>query len=218
MARVRLCVCGSWFVGREGQAAHPRAPGQCLHFECRGAPARVRVWRCEGRPPLPHHFVCVEKFTLPTYVKGAPGSGQASRPTAQFIPFMDAKGQRHKVKGPLFNNPHSNPSTHKTRRAQLSRALPSALLARPTKPSGRTCLNSEPSLPPPRAFAHRKRRAPRLSERTTTSAAMTGVSPTSPASRREGFQLANPAARKSMNAQSYRTGSTRSNAHASACP
>ena len=54
--------------------------------------------------------------------KGAPG--QASRPTAQFIPFMDAKGQRHKVKGPLFNNPHSNPSTHKTRRAQLSfRAL-----------------------------------------------------------------------------------------------
>ena len=65
MARVRLCVCGSWFVGREGQAAHPRAPGQCLHFECRGAPARVRVWRCEGRPPLPHHFVCVEKFTLP---------------------------------------------------------------------------------------------------------------------------------------------------------
>ena len=65
MARVRLCVCGSWFVGREGQAAHPRAPGQCLHFECRGAPARIRVWRCEGRPPLPHHFVCVEKFTLP---------------------------------------------------------------------------------------------------------------------------------------------------------
>ena len=30
MARVRLCVCGSWFVGREGQAAHPRAPGQCF--------------------------------------------------------------------------------------------------------------------------------------------------------------------------------------------
>ena len=47
MARVRLCVCGSWFVGREGQAAHPRAPGQCLHFECRGAPARVRGSLCE---------------------------------------------------------------------------------------------------------------------------------------------------------------------------
>ena len=25
----------------------------------------VRAWRCEGRPPLPHHFVCVEKSTLP---------------------------------------------------------------------------------------------------------------------------------------------------------
>ena len=75
MARVRLCVCGSWFVGREGQAAHPRAPGQCLHFECRGAPARVRAWRCEGRPPLPHHFVCVETFTLPTlpYLCGGEG-------------------------------------------------------------------------------------------------------------------------------------------------
>ena len=43
----------------------PTAPGRCLHFECRGAPARVRAWRCEGRPPLPHHFVCVETFTLP---------------------------------------------------------------------------------------------------------------------------------------------------------
>ena len=76
MARVRLCVCGSWFVGREGQAAHPRAPGQCLHFECRGAPARVRAWRCEGRPPLPHHFVCVETFTLPylhsTHINASP--------------------------------------------------------------------------------------------------------------------------------------------------
>ena len=77
MARVRLCVCGSWFVGREGQAAHPRAPGQCLHFECRGAPARVRVWRCEGRPPLPHHFVCVEKFTLP-YLTSAGGASYAA--------------------------------------------------------------------------------------------------------------------------------------------
>ena len=39
--------------------------GQCLHFECRGAPARVRVWRCEGRPPLPH-CVCGEIYlTLP---------------------------------------------------------------------------------------------------------------------------------------------------------
>ena len=27
--------------------------------------ARVRGRRCEGCPPLPHHCVCVEKFTLP---------------------------------------------------------------------------------------------------------------------------------------------------------
>ena len=32
------------------------------------SPARVRAWRCEGRPPLPHHLVCVENFTLP-YVR-----------------------------------------------------------------------------------------------------------------------------------------------------
>ena len=85
MARVRLCVCGSWFVGREGQAAHPRAPGQCLHFECRGAPARVRVWRCEGRPPLPHHFVCVETFTLPylMYLIPGPVCGERTLTTAQ---------------------------------------------------------------------------------------------------------------------------------------
>ena len=31
---------------------------------------RVRVWRCEGRPPLPHHFVCVEKFTYLTLDTG----------------------------------------------------------------------------------------------------------------------------------------------------
>ena len=66
MARVRLCVCGSWFVGREGQLlTHVVHRASACHFECRGAPARVRVWRCEGRPPLPHHFVCVERFTLP---------------------------------------------------------------------------------------------------------------------------------------------------------
>ena len=22
-------------------------------------------WSCEGHPPLPHHLVCVERFTLP---------------------------------------------------------------------------------------------------------------------------------------------------------
>ena len=67
MARVRLCVCGSWFVGREGQAAHPRAPGQCLHFECRGAPARVPGVEMRGSPPLaPPLCVCGEIYlTLP---------------------------------------------------------------------------------------------------------------------------------------------------------
>ena len=52
--------------GREwGAGCSPTAPGRCLRFECRGASARVRAWRCEGRPPLPHHLVCVERFTLP---------------------------------------------------------------------------------------------------------------------------------------------------------
>ena len=56
-------------LGAEGGACRvPREPrGRCLHFECRGAPARVRAWRCEGRPPLPHHFVqCGDVYlTLP---------------------------------------------------------------------------------------------------------------------------------------------------------
>ena len=103
MARVRLCVCGSWFVGREGQAAHPRAPGQCLHFECRGAPARVRVWRCEGRPPLPHHFVCVEKFTLPYLtlflhtrpLRQGRGRRPPSPPSTDDMRILDAK--RHNL-------------------------------------------------------------------------------------------------------------------------
>ena len=48
----------------------------------------------------------------------------ASRPTApcarpHFVPFLDAKGATSQRKGAHFN-PHSNPSTHKTRRAQLS--------------------------------------------------------------------------------------------------
>ena len=70
-------VCGLCLGGREwGAGCSPTAPGRCLHFECRGAPARVRAWRCEGRPPLPHHFVCVETFTLPylTLLKALMGS------------------------------------------------------------------------------------------------------------------------------------------------
>ena len=61
-----LVTLVSHMGGREwGAGCSPTAPGRCLHFECRGAPARVRAWRCEGRPPLPHHLVCVETFTLP---------------------------------------------------------------------------------------------------------------------------------------------------------
>ena len=40
----------------------------CLTLSYRGAPARIRAWRCEGRPPLPHHFVCVETFTYLPYL------------------------------------------------------------------------------------------------------------------------------------------------------
>ena len=45
-----------------------------LHFDCLNAVLGLLpvcrepcpgVERCEGRPPLPHHFVCVEMFTLP---------------------------------------------------------------------------------------------------------------------------------------------------------
>ena len=59
----------------------PTAPGRCLHFECRGAPARVRAWRREGRPPLPHHFVCVETFTLPYLMTALQVLQVASAPT-----------------------------------------------------------------------------------------------------------------------------------------
>ena len=56
MARVRLCVCGSWFVGREGQAAHPRAPGLALcdpRWPEIGAPQpRAGDDRRAARPPL----------------------------------------------------------------------------------------------------------------------------------------------------------------------
>ena len=70
MARVRLCVCGSWLSGGRGRGcsvlrAHPRAPGQCLHFECCGGLLPVSGCGDARVAPLPHHFVCVEKFTLP---------------------------------------------------------------------------------------------------------------------------------------------------------
>ena len=69
MARVRLCVCGSWFVWREGQAAHLRAPGQCLHFECRGAPLPVSgCGDARVAPPCPTTLcVCGEIYLALPY-------------------------------------------------------------------------------------------------------------------------------------------------------
>ena len=63
-------VCGLCLGGRGVgcRLCSPTAPGRCLHFGCRGAPARVRAWRCEGGPPLPHHFVCGDVYlTLPQH-------------------------------------------------------------------------------------------------------------------------------------------------------
>ena len=69
MARSAMCAGVGLSGGREGQACSPTCTGPVLaHFECRGAPARVRVWRCEGRPPLPHQppLLCGEIYlTLP---------------------------------------------------------------------------------------------------------------------------------------------------------
>ena len=58
-----LCAGCVWRegVGCGSMSAHPLALGLAGNAgECRGAPARVRAWRCEGCPPLPHHFrLCV---------------------------------------------------------------------------------------------------------------------------------------------------------------
>merc|ERR1711967_228542 len=45
----------------------PTAPGRCLHFECRGAPARVPGVEMRGSPPLaPPLCVCGDVYlTLP---------------------------------------------------------------------------------------------------------------------------------------------------------
>ena len=54
MARVRLCVCGSWFVGREGQAAHPEGPqrpnlkSEDSGLRHRFSEAKVSLWMCEN--------------------------------------------------------------------------------------------------------------------------------------------------------------------------
>ena len=47
------------------QVAHPRHRAGACTLNAVGLLPVSRAWRCEGRPPLPHHFVCVETFTLP---------------------------------------------------------------------------------------------------------------------------------------------------------
>ena len=48
------------------QVAHPRHRAGACTLNAVGLLLVSRAWRCEGRPPLPHHFVCgVETFTLP---------------------------------------------------------------------------------------------------------------------------------------------------------
>ena len=50
--------------GREwGAGCSPTAPGRCLHFECRGAPARVPGVEMRGSPPLaPPLCVCGDVY------------------------------------------------------------------------------------------------------------------------------------------------------------
>ena len=68
------CVCaGVGLSGGRGRLlTHVHRASAC-RFECRGAPARVRVWRdARVAPPCPT-TLCVEKFTLPylTLPKGS---------------------------------------------------------------------------------------------------------------------------------------------------
>ena len=53
------------------RAGGPHLPPAWVPPRALASPQR----RCEGRPPLPHHFVCVEKFTLPYLTLAAPSPG-----------------------------------------------------------------------------------------------------------------------------------------------
>ena len=57
------------------QVAHPRHRAGACTLNAVGLLPVSRAWRCEGRPPLPHHFVCVETFTLP-YLGLAQSAGE----------------------------------------------------------------------------------------------------------------------------------------------
>ena len=65
--RVVTCVwvLTYWEGGSGVQVAHPRHRAGACTLNAVGLLPVSRAWRCEGRPPLPHHFVCVETFTLP---------------------------------------------------------------------------------------------------------------------------------------------------------
>jgi len=60
-----LCAGCVWEGGSGVQVAHPRHRAGACTLNAVGLLPVSRAWRCEGRPPLPHHFVCVETFTLP---------------------------------------------------------------------------------------------------------------------------------------------------------
>ena len=67
------------------QVAHPRHRAGACTLNAVGLLPVSRAWRCEGRPPLPHHFVCVETFTLPylMYLIPGPVCGERTLTTAQ---------------------------------------------------------------------------------------------------------------------------------------
>ena len=62
------------------QVAHPRHRAGACTLNAVGLLPVSRAWRCEGRPPLPHHFVCVETFTLP-YLTALPATAVLHLPT-----------------------------------------------------------------------------------------------------------------------------------------
>ena len=51
------------------QVAHPRHRAGACTLNAVGLLPVSRAWRCEGRPPLLHHLMCVETFTLPYLVQ-----------------------------------------------------------------------------------------------------------------------------------------------------
>ena len=95
----------------------------------------VRAWRCEGRPPLPHHFVCVEKFTLPylfTLAARATSARAETRPRACVSPVCGAESVfRHTGD---TNNDRDSPPTHTE---LLSGLRPTATQGRPGRPVDR---------------------------------------------------------------------------------